>query len=86
MNSLVKKFTFIFSSILFVFLYIIIFKSTPSIEHENTVSYTSDLVKLPGIALSNTYIENRILEYSDFSNDFYLGMKNNNYTGFTYAK
>ncbi|WP_455757829.1 hypothetical protein [Sulfurimonas sp.] len=86
MNSLVKKFAFVFSSILVVFLYIVMFNSTPSKEHVNTITHATNLVKLPGISLSSTYIENRILEYGDFSNDFYLGMRKNNYTGFVYAK
>lgn len=46
----------------------------------------SNITKLPGIALSTTYLENRILYYDDDSNQLYPTQKKYTYTGFVYAK
>jgi len=44
------------------------------------------LTKLPGIALSTSYLQNRIIYYDDYSNKLYPQMKNYSQTDFVYAK
>ena len=86
MSSLAIKFLASILSIFGFFMYIVIFNSSPSKEYENSVSQISALVKIPNISNSTPYVENRIKEYDDYSNNFYLGMKKETYLGFTYAK
>ncbi len=86
MSSLASLILAFLIGITTTFLYIIIFKSTPVLEQEQAVFNASNLVKLPNISLSTTFVESRILEYQDYSNDFYLGMKKDSFAGFVYAK
>ena len=86
MNYLSTLFATIFFSIVAFFIYIVVFKSNPSLAYENNIKDISALSKLPSISLSTPFIENRVKEYDDYSNDFYLGMKKDTYVGFVYAK
>ncbi|MEA2091205.1 MAG: hypothetical protein U9O83_02435 [Campylobacterota bacterium] len=86
MSSLAIKFLATVFSISVFFSYILVFKSIPLVEYENSISEVSTLSYLPSISLSTAYIENRVKEYDDYSNDFYLGLKKETYRGFVYAK
>ncbi len=86
MSSLAIKFLVVLLGIVILFVYILIINSTPHTEYENKISQVSKLLKLPNISLSTSYIESRVGEYDDYSNDFYLGMKKDTYTGFVYEK
>ena len=86
MNSLATLFTTILFSIATFFIYIVVSKSNSSLAYENSIKDISTLTKLPSISLSTPFIENRVKEYDDYSNDLYLGMKKDTYAGFVYAK
>jgi hypothetical protein len=84
MNPLAVKYLILFVTISSLFLYIIIFKHS-KIPDENFL-VISKLIKLPSISFSTSYIENRLYEYDDNSNTFYIGVKRNDYRGFVYVK
>jgi len=86
MNSIAKKISSGIIVIVMIFIYILIFKSTPMLQRQRAICNASKVLRLPSISLSNVYLEDRILEYQDYSNDFYLGMKKDTFTGFVYAK
>ncbi len=86
MNSLATLFATILFSITIFFIFIVVSKSVSSLAYENRIKDISLLTKLPNISLSTPFIENRVKEYDDYSNDFYLGMKKDTYAGFVYAK
>ncbi len=86
MSSLANKILAILVGVTTLFLYIIIFKSTSQVEYEKNIMLTSSLIKLPSISLSTNFHETRVLEYNDFSNEFYLDMKKDSFLGFVYAK
>jgi len=66
-----------------IFLYVLILLGTTS---KHNTADTMNLIKLPGISLSTSHLGNRILEYSDESNGVYMGIDNDTYSRFTYAK
>ncbi len=86
MNSIAKKISGGIIVIVMMFSYILIFKSTPIPQRDKAIYNASKLLKLPSISLSNSYLEDRILEYGDNSNNFYLGMSKSTYTEFVYVK
>ncbi len=85
MNSLACGICIVLFSLVTIFT-LILFNSNPSQEHIKAINNASSLTKLPNISLSTPFIETRIKEYDDFSNNFYLGMKKDTYSGFIYAK
>lgn len=86
MSNLAKGFVGSIFGITAIFIYILVFNNISNSNHDEEVILASKLVKLPGIAISTTYVENRILGHDDYSNDFYLGMKRDSYTSFVYVK
>ncbi len=86
MSSLANKILAALLSVTTLFLYLLIFQSTPQVEYEKNILLISNLIKLPNISLSTAFHETRVLEYDDFSNEFYLDMKKESFSGFVYAK
>lgn len=86
MNRASMIFTFSIFVLVISFSYIVIFYSTISPKKYEQISQSSKLTKLPGISFSTPFIENRIIPYDDFSNDFYLGLQKNDFRSFVYAK
>jgi len=86
MSSLANKTLAILLAVSALFIYILLFKSTPQAVYEKKIMLTSSLVKLPAVSLSTSFHETRVLEYGDFSNEFYLDMKKDDFSGFVYAK
>ncbi len=72
--------------IISTFLYILILMLTPNTERKRAIVSASNLGKLPSISLSTTFVESRILEYDDYTNNFYPGMQKDSFSGFVYAK
>ena len=68
---------------LFVF---ILSNNSYSKSRENSIKNFTSITKLPGLALSNSYLENRLFYYDDFSNILYPQMKYHDKNGFVYAK
>jgi hypothetical protein len=52
----------------------------------NSVRELTYLTKLPGIALSTTYLQKRVIYYDDYSNKLYPQMKNYSKVNFVYVK
>ena len=86
MSLLANKMLAIFLGVGVLFLYTILSPDTLHVEHEKNILLISNLTQLPSISFSTTYNETRILEYEDYSNDFYLDMKKETFSGFVYAK
>ena len=84
MSDLAKKFLAVLMSISVVFISILLF-GRDSNEREAVV-LASRLVSLPGISLSTSYVGDRIPSYSDFSNEFYFGVKKDSFASFIYVK
>lgn len=85
MNSL-SKYLFLGTSFLLSVLLLLLFNSSYSKRREDSINQLTSITKLPGMALSTTYLENRVLYYDDYSNRLYPQMKNNSKTSFVYAK
>lgn len=85
MNSLACAIVTIFLGLVAVFIFVL-FNLSASTKHRDAIYETSVLCKLPSISFSTTFVEPRIKEYEDYSNDFYLGVHKNTYSGFVYAK
>jgi len=51
-----------------------------------SIERLTSLTKLPGIALSRGYLQNRVLYYQDYSYKLYPQMKDYSKSGFVYAK
>jgi len=86
MSHLAKKFIASFIILVTIFLYTITFGLNSSSKHDSIIILASSIIKLPSISFSNSYIENRIMGYDDYSNDFYIGLNKSSYIGFVYAK
>jgi len=86
MNNLTKYFisTIILIFVLFSTLVGTLFASSQT-DYEQ-IKEVAMLTKLPGVSLSTSYIENRVIYHDDFSNRFYLDMPDYNYMNFTYVK
>lgn len=82
MSRLASRLSAITLFLLLVFLLILVSPRSKSGEMKNI----SNLMQLPGLSLSTSYIEDRIPSYSDNTNIFYINMKSDNYAGFVYAK
>ena len=85
MSHLAKKFIDSFIILVTIFLYTITFGLSSSYKHV-IIILASSIIKLASISFSNSYIENRIMGYDDYSNDFYIGLNKSSYMGFVYAK
>ncbi len=68
------------------FIYIIGTLGAYTNTDSNNIKEAAMFTKLPGISLSTSFIENRILYYDDCSNRFYLTLQPHNYMDFIYAK
>ena len=86
MSSLAIKFLSIFLSIFSLFVYILFFNSISFINYNDRLLAVSKLTKLPSVSFSTIYVENRVAEYDDYSNNFYMGLDRSAYKGFVYAK
>ena len=74
--------------VLSLFCVVILFFATMSYSkhRKNVIDRFVNLTKLPSIALSTTYLENRVIYYEDFSNILYPKMKYNFRMDFVYSK
>ena len=86
MNLLASKMVAIFLGVGVVFFYTILSSDTLHVEHKKNILLISNLTQLPSISFSNPFNETRVLEYEDYSNNFYLDMKKETFSGFVYAK
>jgi len=78
------RFSFIALSIL-VSLFVLILM-TPHAKENKNIKVLTKLTKLPGLAISTSYLEKRVLYYDDYSNKIYPDMKNYSQMDFVYAK
>jgi len=60
--------------------------SSYSKERQNSIENLTKITHLPGITLSTSYLENRVIYYEDNSNTLYPKMKNYSQMDFVYAK
>ncbi len=82
---LVKKF-FTLLTVAFAIFFILVYTSQYSPSRELEIQTLTKLTKLPGIALSTGYLENRVIYYKDYSNQLYPQMKNSSKMDYVYAK
>ncbi len=82
----VKKFKISIFFIFLTFIYIVGTLSASNDSKTNKIKEATMLTKLPGVSLSTSFIENRIIYYDDCENRFYLNMQSYNYMDFIYAK
>ncbi len=82
---LVSKF-FLFFFLLMGAFSLLILPSKYSKERELKIQKLTSLTKLPGLALSTGYLENRVIYYEDYSNQLYPKMKNYLKMDYVYAK
>ena len=82
---LVKKFFTLFSLFIATFI-LLISASSYSKPRETQIRQLTTLTKLPGIALSTPYLENRVLYYRDHSSRLYPKMKNYSKMDYVYAR
>lgn len=82
---LIQKF-FLFFGLLIVTFISLIASSEYSLTRETQLENLTELTKLPGIALSTPYLENRLIYYEDYSNRLYPQMKNYSKMNYVYAK
>lgn len=69
--------------IICIFSYILFLLSTSSIKKTKSIS---ELIRLPGISLSTSYLGSRIREYKDETNTVYLTMPQDDFSDFVYDK
>jgi len=55
-------------------------------QRKSQIQTLTKLTKLPGIALSTGYLENRIIYYKDHSNKLYPKMRNYSKMDYVYAQ
>lgn len=83
MTIISTRLSIIFFLIVSTFLYVLfVLYSTPKQETKNI----SNLIKIPGISLSSSYLGNRIREYEDETHTVYFGMSKDDFSSFVYAK
>ena len=83
MSLLASGLASLFFLITVVFLYIVasFVTVTPS-----SFATTSNLIRLPGLSLSTSYLGDRILEYKEVNDVVYIGVKKDTYASFVYEK
>ena len=82
---LVKKFFTLIVLFLATFI-LLLSASSYSKPRETQIHQLTTLTKLPGIALSTPYLENRVLYYRDHSSRLYPKMKNYSKMDYVYAR
>lgn len=83
MSFLASSLAAILLFIVSLFMYVI-FSLTPTLPQ--VLNPVSKLTKLPGISLSTSYLGTRVLEYKVDNNVVYIGVSQDTYAGFVYAK
>jgi uncharacterized membrane protein len=86
MSRVTEVIGFFILGLLVVFIYIVGFNTAPSKSYQNSLVAASELIRLPTLSLSSSYLNTQTIRLKDSSNDFYLGVKIDNYTGFVYDK
>jgi len=79
-----KLFFGLFSALLVTFLFLIFQREDNS--DLKRIKEITQITQLPGLSISTTPFENRILGYKDSSNRFYLNTDSYGYMEFVYAK
>ena len=64
----------------------IVSTSNYSKERKNSIENLTRITNLPGLALSTSYLEKRVIYYEDYSNTLYPKMKNYSQMDFVYDK
>ena len=82
---LAQKFFFLLGLLIATFV-TLIRTSEYSQSRELQIQNLTQLTKLPGIALSTPYLENRVIYYKDYSHRQYPKMKNYSKMDYVYAK
>ncbi len=82
---LVKKF-FALAALFIVAFLVLLSASSYSKTRETQISNLTKLTRLPGVALSTSYLQNRVLYYQDHSSRLYPEMKNYSKMDYVYAK
>jgi len=65
---------------------LVILKPNTFSEASTPIKDLTSLTKLPGISISTSYLEKRVIYYDDYSNKLYPNMKNYSQMDFVYAK
>lgn len=86
MTPLLRTFSIAFFSLSVVVLFLIFKDNTLEVKHIKQIEEITMLTQLPGISLSTSFLENRVLYYEDHSNHFYLNMRPYRFTDFIYVK
>ncbi len=81
-----RNFSIVFVLLISLFFFLTLHKSTSETRHKQQVQALCELTQLPGIALSTSYLEHRVIYYDDYSNYIYLDMMPYRYMDFVYAK
>ena len=74
------------STIFFItlcFLFVIFFLLKTPID---TTTNLKELIQIPGVSLSASYLDDRILEYKDETHSIYFNLTKDNYSSYVYAK
>jgi hypothetical protein len=85
LSRLAKQFIVALSGLISLFIFLLL-STDYSRDREKQITNVSMLSKLPGIALSTSYLEKRVIYYDDYSNSLYPKMKNYSQVDFVYAK
>ncbi len=78
------RFSFVFLTILMGLFVLILL--TPHAQDNQDIKTLTKLTRLPGLAISTSYLEKRVLYYDDYSNKLYPSMKNYSQMDFVYVK
>ncbi len=86
MTYLTRNFSIALVLLISIFFFLLLQKSTSEQIHKQQVEALCELTQLPGVALSTSYLEHRLIYYDDYSNYIYLDMVPYTYMDFVYAK
>ena len=84
--SLKSKFFIYISTFILSCFTLLIYSAEYSAERALSIHSLIKLTTLPHLALSTSYMQSRVIYYSDYSNILYPNMKRNSKIEFVYAK
>jgi len=75
------------SAVLLIFTSLFLYLVVPSFTTSpKELARIPQLVQLPGLSLSTSYLGDRVLEYKDKTNRIYMDVDNTTYSGYVYAE
>ena len=84
--SLKSKFFIAISTFILSCFTLLIYSAEYSADRALSINSFTKLTTLPHLALSTSYIQQRVIYYDDYSNILYPEMKRNTKVDFVYAK